>query len=74
MNRRDAVLSLSLLPGLLPLARAHHGWSSFDQQRPLYLEGRVQQSRWRNPHAELQLEVDRPLVLPADLTQRRLPA
>lgn len=73
MKRRDALLAV-LLPGLLPAARAHHGWSSFDQDRPLYLEGRVLHARWRNPHAELELELPAVLALPADLAQRTLPA
>ena len=37
-------------------AWAHHGWSSFDQERPIYLEGRAADVKWRNPHAELVLE------------------
>lgn len=73
MKRRTAI-SLALLPGLLPLARAHHGWSSFDQERPLYLQGRVHSARWQNPHAELVLELQSPLTLPPDLAQRALPA
>ncbi|MCZ8251843.1 MAG: DUF6152 family protein [Hylemonella sp.] len=73
MQRRTA-MGLVLLPGLLPLARAHHGWSSFDQDRPIYLQGRVQSVRWQNPHAELVLEVAAGLSLPADLAQRPLPA
>ncbi len=72
--QRRTVMSLVLLPGLLPLARAHHGWSSFDQDRPLYLQGRVQSVRWQNPHAELMLELPASLSLPADLAQRTLPA
>lgn len=36
---------------------AHHGWSSFDESRPIYLEGTVRSVRWQNPHAELVLEV-----------------
>lgn len=27
-------------------AQAHHGWSSFDQTRPLYLEGQALTARW----------------------------
>ena len=73
MQRRTA-LSLALLPGLLPLARAHHGWSSFDQDRPIYLQGRVQSVRWQNPHAEFVLELPARLSLPPDLAQRALPA
>ncbi len=71
MQRRTFVLAAMALPGF---ARAHHGWSSFDQERPLYLAGRVHSVRWQNPHAELVLELQSPLVLPADLAQRALPA
>jgi hypothetical protein len=60
--------------GLPLLAQAHHGWSSFDQSRPLWLEGRATQVSWRNPHAELKLEVAADLKLPADLAARKLPA
>jgi hypothetical protein len=55
-------------------ARAHHGWSSFDQGRPIWLEGRAAKVAWRNPHAELSLEVPADLKLPADLASRKLPA
>ena len=56
-------------------AHAHHGWSSFDQGRPLYLAGRAAQVAWRNPHAELQLELPADgLKLPSDLPGRLLPA
>lgn len=73
MKRRTAI-SLALLPGLQPLARAHHGWASFDQERPLYLQGSVHSVRWQNPHAELVLELQSPLTLPPDLARRALPA
>jgi hypothetical protein len=70
---------LTALPALLlsaaPLrALAHHGWSSFDQNRPLYLSGRAARVAWRNPHAELTLELAENLSLPADLASRVLPA
>lgn len=56
-------------------ARAHHGWSSFDQGRPIFLEGAVKKVAWRNPHAELMLELPASgLKLPADLSSRALPA
>ncbi|MFN7154877.1 MAG: DUF6152 family protein [Acidovorax sp.] len=59
----------------LPLgARAHHGWSSFDPERPIYLEGTVRKVRWQNPHAELELELPAGLKLPPDLAQRAVPA
>ena len=43
MQRRDVIRTgVSLgLGGWAGRALAHHGWSSFDQDRPIYLEGRV---------------------------------
>lgn len=72
MRRREFVVAGGAL-ATLP-AWAHHGWSSFDQDRPLYLEGRAANVRWRNPHAELALELAPNLSLPADLAQRPVPA
>lgn len=75
MDRRTVLQAAALaLGGVAGAARAHHGWSSFDQKRPIYLEGKVVQVAWRNPHAELVLELPAKLVLPAGLAQRALPA
>ena len=76
MKRRELMLAALTAPALgLPLlARAHHGWGSFDQDRPIYLEGRVTRSKWQNPHAELELEVPAGLKVPASLVQRAIPA
>ena len=76
MQRRDLLKIASALAAAsicLP-SWAHHGWSSFDQDRPIYLEGKVVKSLWQNPHAELELEVPATLKLPADLALRSLPA
>ncbi len=76
MKRRQLVQTMAALgvsPMLMP-AMAHHGWSSFDQDRPIYLQGRVTKALWRNPHAELVIEVPANLSLPADLAQRNVPA
>lgn len=70
-GRRLVLLAVATLP---LAARAHHGWSGFDQQRPLWLEGRAAKVWWRNPHAELDLQLPDKPALPADLAQRRLPA
>jgi Family of unknown function (DUF6152) len=72
MQRR---LFLAMPLGAALPALAHHGWSSFDQNRPVYLEGRVAQVAWRNPHVELTLELPADgLKLPADLATRTVPA
>lgn len=71
MRHTSAWMGLTLLPGW---ALAHHGWSSFDQDRPIYLEGRAVEVKWSNPHAELVLELPESLRLPADLARRTLPA
>ena len=71
MNRRHLFgLSAAMF---VPTAFAHHGWSGFDQERPLYLEGQVVKVSWRNPHAELEIELPAKLSLPADLAKRAVP-
>ena len=80
--RRRSFISMPALSALVGTAAwwartawAHHGWSSFDQGRPLFLEGTAKKVLWRNPHAELMLEL--PAAgpkLPADLAARALPA
>lgn len=72
MNRRHFVISLPALLAL-PRAFAHHGWSSFDDSRPLYLEGAVKKVAWANPHVELDLELPAELRLPAELPNRNVP-
>lgn len=72
MQRRH-LLAAGTLIALRP-ALAHHGWSSFDQARPIYLEGRAADVAWRNPHVELVLERGPDMKLPADLATRPLPA
>ncbi len=73
MDRRE-LLVLGGLAAVTPWVRAHHGWSSFDQGRPIYLEGTVQKVAWRNPHVEFDLKLSAGLKLPADLAQRSVPA
>ncbi len=76
MDRRDCIKAIGAF-GVIALAtpvRAHHGWSSFDQGRPIYLAGTVKVSRWQNPHAELELELSQGLAVPSDLAKRPVPA
>ncbi len=71
LQRRHLLVAAAATPmGAL----AHHGWSSFDADRPIYLEGTVRSVRWQNPHAELQLDVPADLKLPSNLAQRAIPA
>jgi hypothetical protein len=70
MHRRTLMIASALAP---LAARAHHGWSSFDQSRPIWLEGKAVKVAWRNPHAELVLELPADPKLPADLMSRPLP-
>jgi hypothetical protein len=69
MQRRVFLMAAISTPVL-----AHHGWSSFDADRPLYLEGRAAKVVWSNPHAEIELDVTPGLKLPADLAKRAVPA
>ena len=73
MRRRD-LLAAGALGAALPAAWAHHGWSGFDQDRPIYLEGKAVKVTWRNPHAEIEIELPATLQLPADLARRSVPA
>jgi hypothetical protein len=73
LKRRSIILAGASLPWV-NTAFAHHGWSSFDQERPVYLEGKAKKVAWKNPHAELQLEISKDLKLPADLASRNVPA
>lgn len=75
MHRRSFVVAVAAAgtAGLVPAARAHHGWSSFDQDRPIYLEGTAERVAWVNPHAEIRLRVASGLALPADLKSRTVP-
>jgi len=72
MQRRTLFAALALLP--LGRAWGHHGWSGFDQSKPIYLEGKAAKVSWGNPHAEMDLELPADLQLPADLATRALPA
>ena len=49
MERRLLLAALAAAPLMPAAVRAHHGWSGFDQDRPLYLEGRAAKVSWRSP-------------------------
>ncbi len=75
MDRRTAIQLFATTASTFSLnTLAHHGWSSFDLDRPLYLEGKATRVKWQNPHTELVLELSATLALPADLASRSVPA
>ena len=37
-------------------AYAHHGWSEYDQEKPLTLTGKVVDSGYEHPHGHIRLE------------------
>jgi hypothetical protein len=34
-------------------SKAHHGWSSYDESKPLTVRGAVLSVKWENPHGEI---------------------
>lgn len=73
--RRRIIVTLPAVV-FAPLANmvlAHHGWSSFDESKPIYLEGVVKNVKWQNPHAELVLDITRNATMPADLPKAQVP-
>jgi hypothetical protein len=73
-SRRTALqmVASAALPASF-IANAHHGWSSFDLDRPIYLEGKASKVKWQNAHTELTLELPSGMKLPADLATRSIP-
>jgi hypothetical protein len=41
------------------LALAHHGWSSYDAERTLTLDGVIRSSSYEQPHGTVKLEVEK---------------
>ncbi|AUN96165.1 DUF6152 family protein [Pseudazoarcus pumilus] len=74
MHRRNFILTAAIAAIAPQLARAHHGWSGFDADTPVYLRGRIKAVKWENPHAMLTIEIADGLQVPADLAGRALPA
>jgi Family of unknown function (DUF6152) len=75
MYRRSVLqlLAAAGLPASLG-AQAHHGWSSFDLDRPIYLEGKAGKVKWQNAHTEIMLDIAPNIKLPTDLASRAVPA
>jgi Family of unknown function (DUF6152) len=64
------------------VALAHHGWSSYDETKPMTLTGTIRASTYEQPHGTLQLAVEKPakktwlvvLAPPSRMQSRGLPA
>jgi hypothetical protein len=54
--RRAALLAAVSLAAIAGTASAHHGWSSYDDSKPLEVTGKVVESRYENPHATIRVE------------------
>jgi hypothetical protein len=54
---RRVLLALAISLGAPSIASAHHGWGSYAANRSITLDGAVQSTRWRNPHAEMAITV-----------------
>lgn len=50
-----ALLATFVVAGM---AYAHHGWSSYDETKPLTADGTIKTSSWSNPHGMATLEAD----------------
>ncbi|QUN25754.1 hypothetical protein KB879_16210 [Cupriavidus sp. KK10] len=47
----SAALALAAVPAI-----AHHGWSTYDETRPLTLTGKIVESHYENPHAHIRVD------------------
>ncbi|MGO4281031.1 DUF6152 family protein [Cupriavidus sp. RAF20_2] len=47
------LLAMASLPAI-----AHHGWSTYDQTKPLTVTGKVVESHYENPHATIRVDAE----------------
>lgn len=56
---RSPILAASLAALLAaPAAWAHHGWSSYDDSKPITLTGKLVEVKYENPHATVRIDAD----------------
>ena len=56
MKRLVAIAAAAFALTALPVL-AHHGWSSYDNDKPVTLTGKVVEAAYTYPHATIKLEV-----------------
>ncbi len=54
MNRRFAALAAVTVLAAPAAALAHHGWSSYDEAKPVTFETKVLASHWGSPHGHVE--------------------
>ena len=53
------LIAVAVAAALVPVAAlAHHGWSSYDPNAMLTLEGPIKAVKYQNPHGEIELTHD----------------
>jgi Family of unknown function (DUF6152) len=55
MFRSLSLIVVVVMLALIAPAFAHHGWGSYDAQRAMTLEVKLDQVHYRNPHAEVSI-------------------
>lgn len=58
MKRSTKWLAAVAMVSAASVAQAHHGWSAYDSDTALKIEAPLQEVRYRNPHAEVQIDHD----------------
>ena len=54
---RSRILSAALAVALVPATlAAHHGWSSYQENKPLTVDGTIAESTYGNPHGTARLQ------------------
>ena len=54
------ILIAAAVATMLPAGlQAHHGWSSYDQNKTLKFTGKILESSYENPHGMIKLEVEK---------------
>lgn len=48
----SAAAALASLPAI-----AHHGWSTYDETKPLTVTGKIVETHYENPHATIRVDV-----------------
>ena len=58
MKLRHLPLIAMIGIALVTPVTAHHGWSSYDEEKPVELTGIIRESGYSNPHGFARLQVD----------------